>query len=266
MDIDLKLETELWDVAVALADLSDPIALKYFRKPKQGLKNKLEIGFDPVTQADYEIEESMRKYLAKLRPLDGILGEEFDDVQTQSGLTWVLDPIDGTKSFISGTPTWGILIALNDGEKPILGLIDQPFTGERFFGGLSRSYLEHNRNKTIFKARETRDLSDCILYSTMPKIGSECEVNAFDRVSDQCKLTRFGTDCYAYGLLALGQIDLVIEAGLNPYDIQAPIGVVQASGGIVTDWQGKSAQNGGRVIAAANLEIHTQALDILSKV
>jgi histidinol phosphatase-like enzyme (inositol monophosphatase family) len=259
-----SLKTELWDVAHALADAARPIALQYFRSPDQGLENKLERGFDPVTVADKSIEREMRSILAKRRPDDGIMGEEYDDTVGTTGLTWVLDPIDGTRGFISGTPTWGVLIGLDAGKGPVLGIVDQPFTGERFFGGFGAASWARAGQTHAIAVRKCASVSDATLFTTMPDIGTAEEVAAFQRVSAQAKLTRYGTDCYAYALLAAGQIDLVIEAGLNAFDIQGPMGVVQNAGGIVTDWQGGPAHMGGQVIAAGDARVHLEALDILN--
>ena len=258
----------LWDIALNLCDVADDIALSYFRRTNQGVQNKDAEGFDPVTRADREIESAMRDILARVRPDDGIIGEEFGTVSGQSGLNWVLDPIDGTRGFISGTPCWGVLVAVCDETgAPILGVIDQPYIGERFCGGLGRAEVVHR--EAIMGAvrelavRECRDLRDAVLFSTFPEIGTEAERAAFGRVAGQCQLVRYGLDCYAYALLAAGQIDLVIEAGLNAYDICAPIALVQASGGIITDWQGGEYIGGGhngQIIAAGDRRVYEAAL------
>jgi fructose-1,6-bisphosphatase/inositol monophosphatase family enzyme len=175
----------------------------------------------------------------------------------------VLDPIDGTRGFISGTPTWGTLISVRDADGPIFGLIDQPYIDERFAGGLNVAELRHGQTLTPLAVRLTSCLSDAILFSTFPEIGTPQEQAAFQAVSRDVKLTRYGMDCYAYALLAAGQIDLVIEAGLNAYDIQAPIAVIHAAGGIVTNWQGGPVHDGGQVLAAASRELHDAALERL---
>lgn len=257
------LQQELLDVAAELADVARPIALKYFRKPNLDVENKLTEGFDPVTIADKAIEQEMRRVLAVRRPDDSILGEEYADVIGTTGLTWVLDPIDGTRSFICGTPTWGVLIGLDAGQGPILGIVDQPYTGERFTGGLGTASLTHAGQTSSIKVRPCTDLQDAVLFTTFPEVGTSDERAAFERVSTQCKLTRYGTDCYAYALLAAGQIDLVIEAGLNAFDIQGPMAVVQNAGGIVTNWQDGAAHMGGTVIAAGDAGVHAQALALL---
>ncbi|MCL4107677.1 UNVERIFIED_CONTAM: hypothetical protein GTU68_022138 [Idotea baltica] len=237
--------------------------LPYFRS--QSLKVEAKPGdvFDPVTLADKAAERVMRDILSERRPQDGILGEEYAQTLGTSGLTWVLDPIDGTRGFMSGTPTWGVLIALSDETGPLYGVIDQPYIAERFEGGFGRAALTGPQGNMELATRTTQNLSDAILFSTFPEVGTTPERQAFEAVAEKAKLTRYGTDCYAYGLLAAGQIDLVIEAGLHPYDIHAPIAVVQAAGGIVTNWDGGAAHPGGRVIAAANANIHAQALAFL---
>jgi histidinol phosphatase-like enzyme (inositol monophosphatase family) len=248
----------------ALADLARQETLKWFRTPGLAAENKECDGFDPVTAADRAAESAMRAYLAQHHPDDGILGEEFDPVDSHSGLTWVLDPIDGTRAFLSGTPCWGVLIALSDAQGPFLGVIDQPYIGERFLGGLGEARLRGPHGTSVLQTRPTRDIAQAILFTTFPEIGTPAERAAFERVQGRALLTRFGMDCYAYALLAAGQIDLVIEAGLNPYDIAAPLAVIEAAGGVVTDWQGGPAGGGGQVIAAANAELHAQALALLA--
>ncbi|MEO0913069.1 MAG: inositol monophosphatase family protein, partial [Pseudomonadota bacterium] len=204
--------------------------------------------------------------LEEARPEDGILGEEEAPKASRSGLTWVLDPIDGTRAFVAGMPTWGTLIAVNAGGAPLAGLIDQPFIGERFWGDTTGGwYRRKSGDAQPLRARAPRALADATLFSTFPEIGTAQERAAFERVSHAVRLTRYGTDCYAYGLLALGQIDLVIEAGLQAYDIQGPMAVVTGAGGIVTNWRGGPAEQGGQVIAAANERIHADAVAMLSE-
>ncbi|KIC16843.1 histidinol-phosphatase [Leisingera sp. ANG-DT] len=251
------------DVANRMADAARAAILPHFRTSSLNAENKLEGGFDPVTVADRAAEQAMRAVLADLRPEDGILGEEFGAAAGSSGRTWVLDPIDGTRGFISGTPTWGVLIALSDDNGPFLGVIDQPYTGERFCGGAEIASMTGPLGEMPLRTRGTAALSDAILFTTFPEVGTAEERAGFERVAAQAKLTRYGMDCYAYALVAAGQADLVIEAGLNAYDIQAPIAVIQAAGGVVTDWQGNPAHNGGRALAAANAEIHAAALELL---
>ncbi|MDA7425387.1 histidinol-phosphatase [Thalassococcus lentus] len=256
--------SELIEVANAMADAARAAILPYFRATGLGVENKLSDGFDPVTVADKAAERAMRDVLAELRPADGIFGEEYGQQEGSTGLTWVLDPIDGTRGFLAGTPTWGVLIALSDASGPIFGIIDQPYVSERFIGGLGRADWAGPHGGATLVTRTTKGLEDAILFTTFPEIGTPQERAGFERVAQDCKLVRYGMDCYAYALLAAGQIDLVIEAGLNAYDIQAPIAVIKAAGGIVTDWEGNPVHDGGRVVAAANSALHAAALERLN--
>lgn len=266
-NLDAATKAELIALALEMADAARTASLSYFRSNGLQADNKAGPGaFDPVTAADRAVEDALRDILAARRPQDGILGEERAGVHSRSGLTWVLDPIDGTRAFLSGAPTWGVLIGLADARGPFLGVIDQPFIGERFVGGLGQCWTTGPMGRRPLVTRAARDLSQAIVFSTFPEIGTGAERTAFRRVAGACQLTRYGMDCYAYALLAAGQIDLVIEAGLHPYDIAAPVAVIEAAGGIVTDWQGDpvSMERGGQqVLAAANAEVHAQALALL---
>lgn len=255
---------EIIATAEAAAEAARAITLQYFRGSDLGTASKLTEGFDPVTVADRDSEQAMRAVIEARRPQDAILGEEFPPKEGTSGLTWVLDPIDGTRGFISGTPTWGVLIALRDDQSALYGVIDQPYIGERFSGGLGQAELIGPHGMRPLGARAGVALEDAVIFSTFPEVGSEIEGKAFHNLAARCKLTRYGMDCYAYALLAAGQIDLVVEAGLQSYDILAPIAVIEAAGGIVTDWQGGPVLDGGRVLAAASKELHQAALAILS--
>ncbi|MCC5971018.1 MAG: histidinol-phosphatase [Pararhodobacter sp.] len=258
------LAAELWRIAHALADAARPVVLRHFRSHDLIAGNKDAGGFDPVTAADHAAEDVIRALLQDERPQDAILGEERGHHPGASGLTWVIDPIDGTRGFLSGTPTWGVLIALSDAQGPLLGIIDQPYIGERFWGGLGQAFVEGPMGRAPLACRPARELAQAILFTTFPEVGTPDQRAAFERVSARARLTRYGMDCYAYALLAAGQIDLVIEAGLQAYDVQAPIAVIEAAGGLVTDWQGRPVHDGGQVIAAANREIHAAALELLN--
>ncbi len=253
-------------VAHLAADAAKSETLKFFRGTNLSTENKDSGGFDPVTVADRAAEQAIRSVLAAERPQDGILGEEFGTSEGESGLTWVLDPIDGTRGYISGTPTWGTLISVADETGPKFGLIDQPYIGERFLGGLGVSSMTGPLGEKPLGTRETDALTDATLLTTFPEVGTDLERRAFEAVDRQVKLTRYGMDCYGYALLAAGQVDLVIEAGLQAYDIQAPIAVIEGAGGIVTNWEGQPAHNGGRVVAAANETLHAQALALVRSV
>lgn len=261
-DIDFN---EVDAVAQALADCARKEILPLFRKTSLVQDNKSFTGFDPVTEADRAAERAMRALLAEHRPQDSVLGEEYGATSGRSGLTWVLDPIDGTRGFISGTPTWGVLIAVADASGPRYGLIDQPYIGERFIGMQGRASLHGPHGQMDISTCAPRPLSQATVFTTFPEVGSEEESAAFHAVARRAKLTRYGMDCYAYAMLAAGQIDLVIEAGLQAYDIQAPIALIEAAGGVVTDWSGGPAHEGGRAIAAANATIYAEALQVLTE-
>ncbi|TPE48321.1 histidinol-phosphatase [Amaricoccus solimangrovi] len=266
MDVGADLREELWATAEALADIAAGVSLPLFRAPELRAANKAARGFDPVTQADREAEAAMRAHLARARPRDGILGEELGVEPGESGLTWVLDPIDGTRAFLSGATTWGTLIAVNAGQAPLMGLIDQPYVGERFMGGLGRAAMRRGGVERPLRTRPCAALDEAILYSTFPEIGTPEERAGFEAVRDRARLTRYGFDCYGYALIALGQVDLVIEAGLLAYDVQAPQAVIEAAGGVFTDWRGRPAHGGGRVLAAGDPRLHAAALDLLARV
>ncbi|UMA65755.1 histidinol-phosphatase [Roseivivax marinus] len=263
-DLDAGTARSLVAAAHAAADAARAAILPHFRATGLSVDNKDASGFDPVTEADRAAETAMRAVLAEMRPDDAILGEEAGTTPGTSGLTWVLDPIDGTRGFMSGTPTWGVLVAVSTGDRVIYGLIDQPYIGERFEGGLGRATYAGPHGGGTLRARGTASLADATLMTTFPEVGTRGDAEAFGRVARQVRLTRYGCDCYAYALLAAGHVDLVIEAGLHAYDIQAPIGVIEAAGGIVTDWEGGPVLHGGRALAAATPELHAAALAALA--
>ena len=262
--MDKDLAAELITVAGALADVAREATLLHFRSADLTAATKETSRFDPVTVADRLSEQRMRAVLALRRPDDAILGEEYGAKPGTSGLTWVLEPIDGTRGYLSGTPTWGVLVSVADATGPIYGIIDQPYIRERFEGGLGRAEVNGPMGRHILKTRAARPLADAILFSTFPEIGTADEGAAFRRLAGHAKLVRYGMDCYGYALIAAGQIDLVIEAGLQAYDVQAPIAVIEAAGGIVTDWQGRPCPQGGQVLAAANRAIHAEAMALLN--
>ena len=264
MTLSQELADDLIATAHELADVAREATLAHFRRSDLIAETKETERFDPVTAADRMSEQRMRAVLARRRPRDAILGEEFGAVAGSSGLTWVLDPIDGTRGYLSGTPTWGVLISVRDAVGPVYGIIDQPYIGERFEGGLGRARVVGPMGTAALATRPARDLTQAILLSTFPEIGTAGEAAAFRRVAGAVRLVRYGMDCYGYALVAAGQVDLVIEAGLQAYDVQAPIAVITAAGGLVTDWQGNPVHDGGQVLAAANAAVHAQALALLN--
>jgi histidinol-phosphatase len=252
---------EFADFAFRLADASGAVIRPYFRKPFTVTDKAAESdAFDPVTTADHEAERAIRSLIGHAYPAHGILGEEEGATKGSDALTWVIDPIDGTRSFMTGMTSWGTLIALNDGTRPIVGVMDQPVTGERFLGTPEDASL----NGAPIRTRPCATLGNAILYSTVPEMFSRPNWKAgFEAVEQTVRMRRFGGDCYAYCLLAMGQIDLVIEAGLKPYDIQALIPIIHGAGGVVTTWTGGPADQGGLVVAAGDKRVHVAALEIL---
>jgi len=257
----------LADFACTLADAAAKISLKHFRS-NMGVDNKLAGNqFDPVTIADRDAETAIRALIEKHYPDHSILGEEHGIKQGTSPLKWVLDPIDGTRSFIAGVPLWGTLIALNDGTRPAVGVMDQPYIGERFIGRPGTTELLRNGQRSTLHTRSCSSLNEAILGCTDPAMFTDAdELKAFTKASSKARLTRYGGDCYFYCLVAAGHADLVIESSMQPYDIQALIPIVEGAGGIVTDWTGGDPQEGGRIIAAGDKRVHEETLEILSRV
>lgn len=246
--------------AETLADAAAKAIMPYFRAPLpvQDKGGKL---FDPVTEADRAAERVMRELILEHYPEHGIVGEEEDNVAGSSGLTWVLDPIDGTRAFITGMPLWGTLIALNDGQRPFLGVMNQPYTGERFVGTPAGAWC----NGQVLKTRACAGIASARLMCTSPQIfDNEQQLAAFNAVAEQVQLLRYGGDCYAYCMLASGHVDAVIEAGLQAYDVQALIPIIEGAGGIMTAWDGGDAQHGGPVVAAGDPVLHAQLVAQLS--
>ena len=252
--------------AHSLADLSGGVIRPYFRKA-MAVENKAgDDSFDPVTDADKAAERAIRKQLAEMHPGHAILGEEYGGVVGATGFTWVIDPIDGTKAFITGMPLWGTLIGLAYEGRAVLGLMDQPFTGERVWaaGGASHWRNPAGTAKRI-KSRACPRLEDAMLGTTSPDLLAEDELAAFNTLKARARLTRFGGDCYAYCLLAAGHIDLVVECGLKPHDVIALIPIIEQAGGRITTWTGERAEGGGRIVAAGDPRLHEIALARLAK-
>jgi len=255
---------EYLEFACRIADLAGQTILPHFRSGL-GVENKSTLGYDPVTLADKEAERVIRGEIARSYPAHSILGEEYGRSSGASPLTWIIDPIDGTRGFMMGLPQWGTLVSLNDGTRPVLGVMHQPFVGETFMGSRHGAYLRRAGKLQQLRSRKLDHFSDASLCATHPEMFREgAERAAFGRVARACKQTRYGTDCYAWCLLAAGLIDLVIESQLNPYDIQAPIPIIEAAGGVVTNWSGQPAYDGGQVIAAGCPRLHQIALEMLA--
>lgn len=250
--------------AAQAADAAAAVTMKYFRQPLQ-IDNKAgQDAFDPVTQADKQAELAIRDVLISAFPDIGFYGEEHANVASESGLTWVVDPIDGTRAFMSGMPLWGTLIGLFDGQNAILGLMDQPFFNERYTATAAFAQLHDARGFHPLSTRTGVALGQATMYCTTPDMfDTQDSYRRFSAVKNGCRLTRYGGDCYAYGLLAAGHADIVLDCDLKPYDIQALIPLIEAAGGVVTNWEGQSAVDGGFIVAAGSASLHEETLALL---
>ena len=261
----LKTDT-LVGFAHELADAADQAILPLFRSGLD-VANKLEGGFDPVTAADQASERVMRALIEERYPDHGILGEEFGTkaASDPGGLTWVLDPIDGTRAFICGMPTWMTLIGLCDGEKARAGVASQAFTGERFFADTRGAWHRDRAGReTAIKVRPGRDMEDVIFCTTVPDHFTGALEQPYQELKARAKLTRAGGDAYIFCLLAAGCVDLVIDPGLQAYDIAALVPIIEQAGGVVTTLEGEPAHNGGNIIAAASAKLHDEVLALFS--
>lgn len=252
----------------AVADLmpaAGALALRWFRTPLDVINKAGGAHFDPVTRADREVEAFLLEELAQRFPEHRVFGEETGHGGGNGPLRWVIDPIDGTRAFVSGSPLWGIMVGLDDGERALGGVVHVPYLGETFAGDRSAAWLRRDGQDLTLRARSTTQLEEAILYCTHPDTlapGSERE--AFLAVAGASRMLRYGGDCYSYCLLAMGQVDLVVEGCLQPYDVVPVIPIVEGAGGVMTDWRGGPAEPGGKVIAAATPELHAQALRLLA--
>jgi myo-inositol-1(or 4)-monophosphatase len=257
---------EILRAAFELADLSGQATLKHFRKPV-AVENKAGAGhFDPVTKADRGAERAILRKLKAIFPDHGVVGEEYGSKPGSSPYTWVIDPIDGTRSFIIGSPLWGTLIGvLKDGE-PLLGLVDQPFTGERVWSDNKATFSAAAGKKRKLKTRPCPRLQDAILTTTHPDLfEGDTRKGVFAAIKDAARMTRYGGDCYGYCLLASGWVDVIIESGLKPYDIVALIPIVERAGGKITTWDGKPATDGGDIVASGDARLHDAVLKRIAR-
>lgn len=253
----------LLDTAHKLADAAGRVTLSHFRSGAMA-DHKGGSAFDPVTAADRGAELAIREMLAREYPNHGILGEEFGTVNEGADYIWTLDPIDGTKAFILGLPLWGTLIGLQHEGKPILGLMDQPFTGERFWNDERNAWYRGPRGEIVrCQTRTCPELSEAFLTASSPDMFEGNDAVCFARLARAVKMCRFGGDCYAYCMLALGHIDIVAEAKLRPFDIAPLIPIVEKAGGIVKSWDGGSALSGGSCAACGDPSLLPQVISRL---
>jgi len=239
------------------------VTLPLFRSTL-AIDNKYQTGFDPVTKADRDAEGAIRQIIEAQFPEHAIIGEEFDNKHTHSPFTWIIDPIDGTRAYISGLPVWGTLIGLTYKGRAVAGLMSQPFTGEIYLATEGTAQLLHNGENTSLSVRDTKTLKRATMFTTTPELFSiSGHRKAYDALEKQVRLARYGCDCYAYSLLAAGQIDLVIEPSMNTYDIAALVPIIEAAGGVVSTWDGNRAEDGGNIIAAATIDLRDAALEVI---
>ncbi len=255
--------SDIFAFMARLAELAAGISLPHFRTALQ-VEDKGGTRFDPVTIADKEVERVLRATIAEHFPAHGVLGEEFGETNATAPWRWVVDPIDGTRAFVSGLPTWGTLVGLCESDTPRFGMMSQPFVGELFLGDGRQAWCRRGNREQRLVASRVMSLAEASLFATTPDMfDMDQEWPLFKALSAEVRLTRFGADCYAYCMLAAGHVDLVVEAGLGFYDIAALVPIVEGAGGVVTDWEGRPVRSGGRVIAAANSGLHALALEIL---
>jgi myo-inositol-1(or 4)-monophosphatase len=247
-----------------LATASGDTILPFFRTAL-AVENKKAGGFDPVTAADRAAENAMRAVIREHFPAHGIVGEEYGSERADAEYVWLLDPIDGTKSFIAGMLAWGTLIGLTRFGEPVYGAMHQPFTREHFFGDGGAARYRGPGGPRDLRVRRCERLGDAVMFTTSPLLMNESDRAHFRRVEDAVRLSRYGGDCYAYCMLAAGQIDLIIETELKPHDIAPLIPIIAGAGGVVTTWENTPAQMGGRVVAAGDARVHAAALELLNR-
>jgi myo-inositol-1(or 4)-monophosphatase len=253
---------ETLDFALATAEAAGRAILPHFRVAIDVENKDRAGGYDPVTIADRAAETVIRDAIRARFPAHGLFGEEHGREAGTEPWTWVIDPIDGTKSFVLGQLHWGMLIALNDGAKPVLGVAYQPFVSEAFVGVAGRgSEWRRGGERRALRTRRCRSLADALVVTTDPRFfAPPREAAAYAAVTEGARFTRYGGDLYCYTQLAMGLADIVIETGLKPYDIQALIPVIEGAGGVVTDWQGGDCQDGGDVLACGDPALHAELL------
>lgn len=246
-------------------NLADAAAVETLPRFRNGtaITNKLEGGFDPVTEADRAAEAAIRDRIKDRFPDHGIMGEEYGSEGLDREYVWVIDPIDGTRAFISGLPVWGTLIGLYRNGRACLGLMDQPFTGERYTADGGGAYYRGPGYPGKISARACAGLSEATLFTTSPHLFTGERERAYRSVEERVNLFRYGCDCYAFALVASGNADLVIESDLKTYDIGGLIAILESAGAVVTNWQGGRPEQGGDILAAGSRQVHQEALALL---
>jgi myo-inositol-1(or 4)-monophosphatase len=248
-----------------LAAISGETILPFFRTALS-IHDKGRAGsFDPVTAADHAAESAMRALIRRNFRDHGIVGEEFGEERADAEYVWVLDPIDGTKSFMAGMPAWGTLIALMRFGEPVFGVMNQPFIRERFSGDGGAARYRGPAGDRDLRVRPCASLSEAVLFTTSPRLMNAADRTAFGKIEEAVRLSRYGGDCYAYCMLAAGHVDLVIETELKPYDVIPLVPIIAGAGGVITTWENGPPHNGGRIIAAGDRRVHAAAMAMLNR-
>lgn len=248
------------------AEIAAAVTLPRFRKDI-AVDNKWSVGFDPVTEADREAETAIRELIGARFPDHGIIGEEWDDKQSTGRFAWIIDPIDGTRAFITGVPVWGTLIGLTVDGRAVAGLMAQPFTGEIYMSLPGEASYHRGGDKAPLRTSKVTELARAKLTATSPELFLRGDVDLsrpWEAIRSAALTVRYGLDCYGYALLAAGHIDLVVEAGLKNVDICPLIPLIENAGGVVTTWDGGRAEQGGNCVAAATPELHAAAMAVLN--
>jgi len=253
---------DLTGFALTLARAAAAQILPHFR---QNVSVDIKEGthWDPVTEGDRAGERAMRHLIEKHHPSHGIIGEEFGTKTGASGLTWILDPVDGTRAFVIGLPTWATLIGLYADGSPLLGVMCQPFIGDTFYGHEEGAWLDHRGHVGPIRVRPGRKLKDALVGTTAPHLYVGDSEAPFRRLSDTTKTVRFGLDCYSFGLLAAGHLDIALDPSLQIYDIAALIPIMRGAGAVVGSWTDNNPAQGGNVLAAASQELYDEARHIM---
>lgn len=248
-----------------LADVSGAAILPFFRTAIAANDKSRGGVFDPVTEADRASEASMRQLIKRQFPAHGIVGEEYGAENDEAEFCWVLDPIDGTKAFISGLPVWGTLIGLLQNGRPVLGMMNQPFTRERFWGDGGQARWRGASGERALTTRPCGSLAEATIMTTSPSMFPGDLLPKYQAVEKETRLARYGCDCYAYCVLAAGHVDAVIEAGLKPHDVVALVPIIEGAGGVITTWDGGPAAQGGAIVASGDRRLHDIILEKLAK-
>lgn len=265
MSVDPEVPAEMERFAEALVRDAGALSLALFRCGTPVIdKSPTGVPLDPVTAADRAVEARLRAGIRERFPDHGVFGEEHAAVPGSSPWSWMIDPIDGTRGFVSGFLHWGVLLALRYGEQPVMGIVHQPFTGESWMGSPQGARFSCRDEVRNLRTRSCSALASATLATTDPYLFEGAEADAFEAVRAAVRLTRFGADCYAYCMLTMGQLDLVVESGLKAWDVQALIPLVTAAGGVITDWRGGDCRQGGQVVAAGDPALHELALAMLA--